>query len=54
MIPVGKNKKIIGMFKDECGGKILKEFAALRPKLYSFLVEDGKGEEKAKGVKKVW
>ena len=28
------------------------EFAALRPKVYSFLVEDGKGEKKVKGVKK--
>ena len=51
-IPVEKNKKVIGIFKDKCGGKIIKEFAALRPKLYSFLVEDGKGEKKAKGVKK--
>ena len=28
------------------------EFATLRPKWYSFLLEDGKGEKKAKGVKK--
>ena len=27
------------------------EFVALRPKCYSFLVENGKGEKKAKGVK---
>ena len=47
-IPVGKNKKAIGMFKDECVGKVMTEFAALRPKLYSFLVENGKGEKKAK------
>ena len=40
------------MFKDECGGKIIKEFAALRQKLYSFLVKNGKEEKKAKGVKK--
>ena len=48
----GKTKKVIEMFKDECGGKIMTEFAALRPKVYYFLVEDGKGEKKAKGVKK--
>ena len=49
VIPVGKNTKVIGMFKDECCGKVMTEFAALKPKSYSFLVEDGKGEEKAKG-----
>ena len=51
--PVGKNKKVIGMMKDECGGKIMKEFVALRSKLYSFLMDDGKEEKKAKGVEKV-
>ena len=51
-ISVGLNKKVIGMMKDECGGKIMKEFAALRPKLYFFVMDDGKEEKKAKGVKK--
>ena len=51
-IPVGKNKKVIEKFKDENGGIIMTEFAALRPKCYSFLLENGKGEKKAEGIKK--
>ena len=50
-IPTGVNKKVPGLFKDECGGKQMTEFIGLRPKLYACDVE-GVGESKrAKGVK---
>ena len=51
-LPTGKNKKIIGLMKDELGGKIITEFVNLRPKTSSFLIDDGKEDKKAKGTKK--
>ena len=51
-LPTGKNKKIIGLMKDELGGKIITEFVTLKPKTYSFLTDDGKEDKKAKGTKK--
>ena len=38
--------------KDELGGKIMIEFAALRPKIYSYLMNDANNNKKAKGTKK--
>jgi len=46
------NKRVIGMFKDEAGGKQISEFVGLRAKLYSYKVEDSEEEKKCKGVKK--
>ena len=51
-LPTGKNKKVIGLMKDELGGNIITEFVTLRPKTYSFLTYDGKEDKKAKGTKK--
>ena len=51
-IPSGVNKKVIGMFKDECGGKIMKGFVGLRPKAYAYTMDDGETTKKAKGVKR--
>ena len=51
-LPTGKNKKVIGLLKDELGGKIITEFITLRPKAYSFATDDGKEDKKAKGTKK--
>ena len=51
-LPTGKNKKVIGLMKDELGGKIITEFVTLRSKTYSFLTDDGKEDKKAKGTKK--
>ena len=51
-LPTGKDKKVIGLMKDELGGKIIKEFVTLRPKTYSYSTDDGKEDKKAKGTKK--
>ena len=40
LLPIGKNKKEIGFFKDELGGKIMKEFCGLKAKTYAYLMDD--------------
>ena len=51
-IPSGFNKKVLGMFKDEAGGKVIDEFVGLRANLYSYKMLEGKESKKCKGVKK--
>ena len=51
-LSTGKNKKVIGLIKDELGGRIITEFVALKPKTYSYLTDYCKGDKKAKGTKK--
>ena len=57
----GKNKKVIGKFKDELGGLIITEFCGLRAKTYAFLPDSLNDKDydkyditnkKAKGTKK--
>ena len=50
-LPVGLNKKMIGLMKDELGGEIMREFVTLRPKMYAY--KTGSAEsKKCKGIKK--
>ena len=51
-LQIGVNKKVIGMFKDELGGKIMKECYALRAKTYAYLMDDDTEKKKAKEIKK--
>ena len=51
-LPTGKNKKVIELMREEVGGKIMTEFVALRPKTYSYLMDIGNRDKKAKETKK--
>ena len=48
----GFDKMVLGMFKDEAGGKVIDEFVGLRAKLYSYKMFEGEESKKCKGVKK--
>ena len=47
-----REKKLIGLMKDESGGKVMKIFVGLRGKTYSYLIDDGSQDKEAKGTKK--
>ena len=54
-LEIDKNKKVMGKFKDELGGKILIEFVALRAKTSAYTqlnVDKLEEHKKAKGTKK--
>ena len=50
-LPIGLNKKVIGLMKDELGGEIMEEFVILRPKMYSYRTSE-RESKKCKGIKK--
>ena len=47
-LPIGKNKKVIGLFKEELWGKIVTEFCALRAKAYAYKLDDDTENKKLK------
>ena len=46
-----KNKKVIGLMKDELSEQIMKKFVGLRAKTYSYLKDNNDKYKKAKGTK---
>ena len=51
-LPIGKNQRIPGVFKDELGGKIVTLFVGVRAKIYAYLKDDDSEHKKPKGTKK--
>ena len=51
-LPIGKNKKAPGLFKDDLGRKIVTNVVAVRPKTCAYLMDDGAYHKKANGTKK--
>ena len=49
----GKNENVIGLMKDELGGRIMTEFAALKPKTCAYLMDDDSEVKKSKRNKEL-
>ena len=52
LLTMGKNKNVIGLFKDGLGRKIMTEFFRLKVKTYAYLMDDDSEKKKSKGAKK--
>ena len=52
LLSKGRNKNVIGLMKDELGRKIVTKFVGLRVRTYSYLIDNGNKDKKAKGTKK--
>ena len=51
LLQIDVNKKLLGFFQEELGGKMIKEICALGPKLYAFSMDDGSQHKKARNKK---
>ena len=49
-LPKEKNKKVVGLMKDELNRKLMTN--KIRAKTYSYLIDDGNEDKKAKDTKK--
>ena len=47
-----RNKKVIGKFKDETSYYAIKDYIGLKSKMYSYVLDNQNGDQKAKGIKK--
>ena len=53
-LPKGKDKKVIGLVKDELEAKkSMTQFVRIRPKAYSYLMDDGESDKKLKEQRSV-
>ena len=52
VLPERKLENLIGLIKDELGGKIMIKLVGLRANTYSYLIDDYAGDKKDKGKKK--
>ena len=48
---IGRNKKVVELMKDEIGGAIITDFAALMSKTYVYRLLDGFQGKKCKGIR---